>query len=327
MSDDLTGQQALQIVKQSMTTFTAAIQAAQMGSRQKVQGLTIDLSTERLKSNALKVSFPFKSLYVEQASDANCIVNVIPESQDDGVGGLQLSLKDSITDEFGFRCVYLYWPAQAGKSMVIKFFTTSNFTTGSLVQAAQSQLPTKSIGAGTAPLDGLTVSVYFNWDTTPTGADVFQVINQGFNGSSEEDKSNQVVTVAGSAYGSFWGVPTGYNARLIGAEMEIFTASGQTVGLTGTQTLSVLGAKVGTNYAALTSFDSFFLLTGAKMQYMTNVVGTKKLLTRCIPSAPAPYLPQNTVPFLYLNNSSGTGTYGSFPGQVRLLFRLEKVVG
>jgi len=126
--------------------------------RQNIQGreallkkVYIDLSTARDKNNALKISIPFKSVVVEQASDPSAVVNLV--LGDNNLSAIadskQLKQNDSFQFESTVSSAYLWWDAQSGKSLYLVFATTGNFFTG-------SQLSTISGGVTTS--DGASVN-------------------------------------------------------------------------------------------------------------------------------------------------------------------------
>lgn len=317
MAEDLTGQQALQIVKQSMTTFTAAIQAAQLGARQKIQQLTIDLSIGRDKGNALKISFPFASLYVEQASDTNCFVKAIPESVDDGMGEIQLSLKDTFTDEFGFRSLYLYWPVQPNKKMVIKFFTTSKFQTGSLIQAAQSQLPMLKVGHGQAPDDGFSVVCSTMFLTG--AASTTQARGLEFFGDTSANGTHPQVSGPG------YKIPAGFQGRIIGVEMDNPLATA----FAGSCLLKLGGANPNTNYV-----DAVGLYSSVDMGYYFNNIArslSNVFFNRAMGVLQNfggnVIIPSGSVCcFATSHNGTWAGS-GNIDGVIKVLIRIEKLVG
>lgn len=220
---DQSGEQAKLIVQQAMSLFNASIQASQMNTAQAIQEVKLDLSVARDRANPLVISFPFKSLYVEDASDLNCFVRAIPESSDSGQGDVKLSLKDSITHEFGIRKLYLYWPAQSGKLMVLKVFTQAKVSSGQLL-LNQNSIPSTMIfgGMASAPNDGFTVIAYGQLGSTVTGG-LTRILNgsKGINISSFNTASFNITDIASSRARMFV-VPEGYEAEILAIKATAF---------------------------------------------------------------------------------------------------------
>lgn len=118
------------------------------GSTQKpfgVQSLTLDLATAQLRTMPFKVGFPFKSVYVSSATDVLANINLIPQTQDSYQSAVPLKLNDSWSREEPLAEAYLYWTAQAGKTITLHFFVDSEFRSGS--QISQT-------GGGVSIIDG-----------------------------------------------------------------------------------------------------------------------------------------------------------------------------
>lgn len=134
----MTTEEARAVVQQAQNVFDASIADQQRTSPKEIQSLPIDLSVARTRANAMKVSFPFKSLLVEQATDLNTFVYLIPISNDSGNDPIKLGLKDVYKSEYGFRECYIYWNAQPSKIILLKFFVRSIIENGRLVIDNQS---------------------------------------------------------------------------------------------------------------------------------------------------------------------------------------------
>lgn len=104
--------------------------------------ITLDLSTERTRSQAFELSFPYRAIYVSSATDASTVVKYIPDTNDSYQGDLSLSLKDVLEFQQPKAKGYLYWEAQAGKSVTIVLFVKASFKSGSFV--------TQSVGGNSA---------------------------------------------------------------------------------------------------------------------------------------------------------------------------------
>lgn len=205
--------------------YNANIALQQQGSTQEVNEILLDLSVERPRHNALEISFPFISMHVDQASDANTQVNALLNTRDDFQKSITLTINDTVTIERGVRKVYLYWTAQASKSMLIKFFTTAKMDSGTLVLAQVSNPPLESVGEASAPLDGftqiLTTSLVAAMPASSTA--LLNVLD-----SQNDNTYNNGVFNCPTSLGGHFQVPKGYTAEVVGGEMEVSTAIGST---------------------------------------------------------------------------------------------------
>lgn len=106
------------------------------GSTQKpfeVQSVTIDLSTAKLSTDPYRIGFSFKSVYISAATDVLANISMLPNSRDSFQSAVPLKLNDSWSIENPVAEAYLYWPAQAGKTMTLHFFVESEFRSGSQI--------------------------------------------------------------------------------------------------------------------------------------------------------------------------------------------------
>lgn len=122
------------------------------GSTQKpfgVQSVTFDLSTAVLSTAPKRIGFPFKSVYVSAATDVLATVNMIPQTQDSYQSAVPLKQNDSWTIEYPVSEAFLYWTAQAGKTITLHFFVESEFKSGSQISVT---------GGGVSIIDGSTIT-------------------------------------------------------------------------------------------------------------------------------------------------------------------------
>lgn len=106
------------------------------GNTQKpfeVQAMTIALDTAADTNNPFKVSFPFKSVYVSAATDVLTTVNLKPNSRDSYQSSIPMYLKDSYILAQPCASGFLDWSAQAGKTITLLFFVSSEFRSGSQI--------------------------------------------------------------------------------------------------------------------------------------------------------------------------------------------------
>jgi hypothetical protein len=99
----------------------------------KVIPITIALDTAKLSTDPFKIGFPFKSLFVSDATDTAVQVSLIPGARDSLQGAITLSKKDSWDSDAMVAEAYLYWSAQASKSITLLFFVDSSFRSGSQI--------------------------------------------------------------------------------------------------------------------------------------------------------------------------------------------------
>lgn len=127
-----------------------------------VQKMTIDLTTARLSTQPYKIGFPFKSLYVQTATDVYATVNVKLLTQDSSQSSFPMKLNDSFNNEFPIAEAYLDWDAQAGKTITLIFFLDSEFRSGSQISVTGggvSIVDGSSILLGTVTLAAATAAV------------------------------------------------------------------------------------------------------------------------------------------------------------------------
>lgn len=105
------------------------------GREALLQKITIDLTTARSIDNALKISVPFKSVAIEDASDSNTLVYLA--LGDNSLDSMRNAKKLRSNDSFEFSSMvssaFLYWSAQSGKQLTLVFSTTGTFKPGSQI--------------------------------------------------------------------------------------------------------------------------------------------------------------------------------------------------
>ncbi|MFN3453522.1 MAG: hypothetical protein ACK41T_01080 [Pseudobdellovibrio sp.] len=100
-----------------------------------VQGhrITLDLSVARDINNPMEVNFPFKSVFVEQATDPNCFFFVKPSNREDMQKPFRMGLKDSWALPYQIPRCFLHWDQQLGKKIELVFFADAEFRSGSQI--------------------------------------------------------------------------------------------------------------------------------------------------------------------------------------------------
>lgn len=114
-----------------------------------VQSITLDLSTARLQTQAFRVGFPFKSVYVSAATDVLANVVLVPTTQDSYQSGIPFKLNDSWTMDEPTAEAYMYWGAQSSKTITLHFFVESEFRSGSQISVT---------GGGVAIVEGSAIT-------------------------------------------------------------------------------------------------------------------------------------------------------------------------
>ena len=83
------------------------------------QKITLALDTARTSSNPLKISFPFVSVFVREATDSTTEISLMPI--DNGLDRVDSALALRKNDTFDFQATVpggqLFWAAQSGKSI------------------------------------------------------------------------------------------------------------------------------------------------------------------------------------------------------------------
>jgi hypothetical protein len=95
-----------------------------------IQSMVIPLDTARLDNQPLKIGFPFKALWIQDATDSSVVVNIRAGGRDLTNSPFKLRLNDVWKLDDPIAEAYLDWSAQSGKSITILFSLTSDFTSG-----------------------------------------------------------------------------------------------------------------------------------------------------------------------------------------------------
>lgn len=115
------------------------------------QKITLALDTARSSSDPLKVSFPFVSVFMREATDSTAEISLMPI--DNGIDRVDSALALRKNDAFDFKNMIpggqLFWTAQAGKSVTLIFSTM-----GAMKPGAQLS----QIAGGVSVSDGSSIS-------------------------------------------------------------------------------------------------------------------------------------------------------------------------
>jgi Tfp pilus assembly major pilin PilA len=108
--------------------------------------VTYALDTARNQENAIKIPFSFKSFKVESATDSSTEVRLVRGRNFNGA--FSMAVKQNDANNFRAQNEgWLYWDAQAGKSITILFAVDADFRPGSLVTEQNGAV---TIGEGTS---------------------------------------------------------------------------------------------------------------------------------------------------------------------------------
>lgn len=217
----LSGEDAKSLVKSLGTAFQATIQNQQSSSEKYISTLVLDLSIARTRTSPLKISFPFVSLRVEEATDnlSNC--RVIPVTIDSYQDDTLLKLNDSLEFDNGISSLYITNTAQTGKTMIIKFYTNARVRSGQLNLSQASAPPMQTIGEAYTPLDGFTsIKMFYINALTATTVSQFSL------NASNELNTNHTgnCTINSVNIGTHYKIPLGYTAQLVGCEITADSA-------------------------------------------------------------------------------------------------------
>ena len=99
----------------------------------KVQEIFVDLGTKRPEADPYAINVPFKSLYVQEATDTFATVDVRLGSNDSFQSKFRLRQNDVWVSQYPNAKAFLSWEAQPNKTMRIVLFVDSEFRSGSQI--------------------------------------------------------------------------------------------------------------------------------------------------------------------------------------------------
>jgi hypothetical protein len=98
---------------------------------QEIQVFTIDLGQPATEQRPFKVDFPFKSIFIRDATDTSVQIFLKPMTDNTSQGAVAMKINDSMT--FGSRMrASLFWNTQPSKTMTIVVLAASQFSSGTL---------------------------------------------------------------------------------------------------------------------------------------------------------------------------------------------------
>lgn len=163
-----------------------------------VQKIVIDLSTAKNESAPYIINIPFKSFYVQDATDVNVSANIRIISTDSIQSSFKIKQNDSWRSDQIINQCSLDWAAQSGKSLTIVFFVDGIFESGSQISVT---------GGGVSIVNGSSFTQAVQTLAAATAAEVFA-----------SDSTRKVGTIQNNSGASIW----------VGA--STVTASGATLG-------------------------------------------------------------------------------------------------
>lgn len=135
----------------------AAIFASSVGIQNEVRSLTLSLDTAVLSTQPYAISFPFRSLYVVDATDSNVEISLRIATIDSFQDAIPLRENTSYVLPFSTSKAFLHWSAQTSKTIKILFFVHGEFSTNT-VQSIQSGSVTTSDGVTVTEVAKATVA-------------------------------------------------------------------------------------------------------------------------------------------------------------------------
>ncbi len=159
------GDTTYDLIKQSNeNSRAAAIQQAVEGRKRVCFSVTIDLTTAQTSTSPLELAFPFRTYWVQDATDSTAEAFLVPNPHNEGNlnAAIPVHKNDSARLDNPVSGGYLYWTEQSGKSMTIFFFVDADVRPGSMIN---------TIAGGVSISDGSSLSSA-NLDSTGDQASV-----------------------------------------------------------------------------------------------------------------------------------------------------------
>lgn len=156
----------------------------------KVQKIVLDLSTAKLETNPYKVSFPFQSLYVQEATDSATVIKFKPGTQDSYQSDFNMRSNDSWSSEVPTTEATFFWDAQSNKSITLVFFVDAEFRSG-------RQISVQSGGVSIS--EGDVIGTATTTTLAPTTATIIAPSNSNRKCSTIENNTGADLFVSGSS--------------------------------------------------------------------------------------------------------------------------------
>lgn len=120
------------LIERSRELSQASISVNKQDRGQSVYRIEIDLSKERDRMEPYKISFPFKTIVMEESSNPAAFVLVRPTTDEEHQSHFRLGYKDGYMVGETIPQAFLHWPAQPAKIVLIAH-TNAEFRSGSQV--------------------------------------------------------------------------------------------------------------------------------------------------------------------------------------------------
>lgn len=135
-----------------------------------IQKFTLDLATARLEENPFKISAPFTSIFVEDATDSGTEIFLKPNAQDKFQSPIKLRDRDSLTFEYPINEAYIHWDAQTGKEITFVIFVDAKFESGTQISQTSGGV-TVSTGSILATDTPITLAATTTTEIAPQNLD------------------------------------------------------------------------------------------------------------------------------------------------------------
>lgn len=136
------------LVRRSKSLQEANIYEGNTTPQKEVELLSgLDLTTARLRGNEFAIGFPFRSIYVRDASDSSTELFLLLNTQDTWQPAIRLRKNDVFTLSAPTAKAWLYWAAQSGKTVDLQFTLTSVFSPGNFLVSNTSGLDGTAIAS------------------------------------------------------------------------------------------------------------------------------------------------------------------------------------
>lgn len=128
---DYTQKNSSALVQANQMVGNAYIDLSQSNAPQLIRKVTLDLSEGRTDGNPFKVSFAYKALYVQDASDSNTIINWTAFNSGNN-DKMPLAKNGVLNFDLPVFKAGFTWEAQPNKSITLIFILNGSFRPGSL---------------------------------------------------------------------------------------------------------------------------------------------------------------------------------------------------
>lgn len=123
------------LVERNRELGQAYIQQNAIQRPQTVQKIVLALDAAKSADLPYEINFPFRSVFVEDASDSSTRIFMRPNTREDVQSFFALGRKDSWSVDQPISKAFLHWDAQAGKSITLVLFTEAEFKSGTQISA------------------------------------------------------------------------------------------------------------------------------------------------------------------------------------------------